>query len=482
MPRVAQGPKAFLEQHGSNWRVTVSVPVAAREIIGRPKLRHDLGTDSLRTANLLKGPYVARFKAQIAEALARAGCAGQSTTQEAMELAKWAREARERFTPQEEWDEYDSIIASRTAEIRSQGAKEVIVPAIDESGPELGYELMPAAVAEARRFGRIAYNSGTPFEEFHATYMAETQVEVRTKADDARSLKLLLGWLRSENIEPEIERITPLRAHAFAKKLPALAGVAPATCNKYISRLSSFWAYLATVTDAAASNPWTKVAHKNTGAKSGEEERPFTDTEIAELLMGPATPHMRAVMMIGALTGARLDAIVDLKVQDTANGVILFQPRKKETHARYVPIHPALAPVIAERCRGKGPKDDIFPEWPAVRKVGSMRERSFKTSNHFTDYRRSTGVDEVVEGKRRARVNFHSFRRWFISRAEQAGVEEDLINAIVGHKRGSIALDVYSEGPVMKRARRAVAKVKLPPLDGSPIREVQTVRARARSS
>jgi integrase len=145
-----------------------------------------------------------------------------------------------------------------------------------------------------------------------------------------------------------------------------------------------------------------------------------------------------------------------------------------------VPIQPLLAPVIARRCEGKGPKDDLFPEWPPVKKAGSMRERSFKTSNHFTDYRRLVGVDEVVEGKRRARVNFHSFRRWFISRAEQAGVEAEMVSAIVGHKHGSITLDVYSEGPTMQRARRAVAKVKLPPLDGSPIREIQTVRARAR--
>lgn len=107
-----------------------------------------------------------------------------------------------------------------------------------------------------------------------------------------------------------------------------------------------------------------------------------------------------------------------------------------------------------------------------------MRERSFKTSNHFTDYRRAVGVDEVVPGARRARVNFHSFRRWFVSRMEQAGVDGDLVSAIVGHQRGSITLDTYSESTTIARAREAISRVKLPPLDGSPIREIQTVRAR----
>jgi integrase len=458
----------------------VNVPAAVRELIGRPKLRHDLGTDSLRTAALLKGPYVKRFKAQIAEALTKVGRERQSTTREAIELAKWAREAQDRPTSHEEWDEYNAIVASRTAEIFSRDAEEVELPAADGEGPDFGWRYKPASALEARRFGRIARGAGTPFVEFHEAYMAESQVGKRTKADDARALRFLLEWLRTEDIDPEIERITPLRAHAFSRKLPQLAGVEPVTCNKYLSRLSSFWAFLATVTEVAATNPWDRVGHRKTGPKSGEEERPFTDVEIAKLLTGPASPHMLDLMYIGALTGARLDAIVDLKVCDTRNGVILFQPRKHETHARYVPIHPDLALVIARRCLDKGPDDDLFPEWPPVRKVGSLRERSFKASNHFTEYRRDVGVDDVVEGKRRARVNFHSFRRWFTSRAEQAGVSDPMIAAILGHKNDSITLDVYSEGPVMRSVRKAIAKVRLPPLDGSPIREIQTVRARAR--
>jgi hypothetical protein len=45
---------------------------------------------------------------------------------------------------------------------------------------------------------------------------------------------------------------------------------------------------------------------------------------------------------------------------------------------------------------------------------------SFRASNEFTEYRRSVGVEEVVKGRRRSLVNFHSFRRYFITKAEQA--------------------------------------------------------------
>ena len=128
-------------------------------------------------------------------------------------------------------------------------------------------------------------------------------------------------------------------------------------------------------------------------------------------------------------------------------------------------MHPDLAEIALRRSAGKRDNDPLFPEWPAPKKAGSMRERSFKASNAFTEYRRLCGVEEKLEGKRRSLVNFHSFRRWFITKAERAGKDKDLIAAIVGHKRSGITLSRYSEGPEMRAARRCVAAVRLPALD-----------------
>jgi integrase len=118
--------------------------------------------------------------------------------------------------------------------------------------------------------------------------------------------------------------------------------------------------------------------------------------------------------------------------------------------------------IIARRSEGKEDIDDIFPEWPVPKKSDTLRERSYKTSNHFTDYRREVGVDDQKEGKRRSLVNFHSFRRWFITKAEQAGQPESIIAAVVGHKRNGITLGVYSAGPLLEQARQCVEAVKLP--------------------
>jgi integrase len=67
----------------------------------------------------------------------------------------------------------------------------------------------------------------------------------------------------------------------------------------------------------------------------------------------------------------------------------------------------------------------------------------------------------VLEGKRRSLINFHSFRRWFCTRAEQAGQPETIIAAVVGHKRLGITFGTYSDGPSATQFRACVESVQL---------------------
>lgn len=153
--------------------------------------------------------------------------------------------------------------------------------------------------------------------------------------------------------------------------------------------------------------------------------------------------------------------------------------RRKKRSQLDVPIHSALKAMVAGRAMGKAPEDDLFPEWPAAVAKGSIRERSAYFSKRFTKYRRGLGVNEQVEGKRRSLVNFHSFRRWFITKAERAAVDGDLLAAIVGHKRSGLTLGRYSEGPEMASAKVAVAKVSLPRSTAARLRRHRHLRLAA---
>jgi integrase len=88
----------------------------------------------------------------------------------------------------------------------------------------------------------------------------------------------------------------------------------------------------------------------------------------------------------------------------------------------------------------------------------------------------------MVTGKRRSLVNFHSFRRWFTTKAERAGNRDTLIAAIVGHKRAGMTLGRYSEGPEMRQAKRCIASVKLPELNKGPVKEARALTPRRRNA
>ncbi|MCZ8352459.1 MAG: hypothetical protein O9352_21385, partial [Rhizobium sp.] len=80
----------------------------------------------------------------------------------------------------------------------------------------------------------------------------------------------------------------------------------------------------------------------------------------------------------------------------------------------------------------------------------------------FTYYRRKLGISELAESTGQDRVNFHSFRRWFITKALQAGQPELVVQIVVGHKPQSVAASVYLGGLTMEQMKECVEAVKLP--------------------
>jgi hypothetical protein len=265
----------------------------------------------------------------------------------------------------------------RHAEIRWKDAR--WIPAEDpEEGPTHVEQAIPEQTTKAMLFSAVAHGRVTPFDRKHEEYLKGLDVKEPTLADDARALRMLKAWCEREEIPAILEAIDVSVAHAFVDHLVASSGLDHVTCKKYVGRLAAYWQWMAPRLPAAAGkNAFADIVIRRPKRKSSKKERAFTDRELADLLLGPASPHMLDLMLIGALTGARLDAIVDLKVQDTDRECFRFKAQKSEPDDRYVPIHPDLRLVVARRRMGKAPQDDLFQEWPPVRKAGSMRERSF---------------------------------------------------------------------------------------------------------
>jgi integrase len=97
-------------------------------------------------------------------------------------------------------------------------------------------------------------------------------------------------------------------------------------------------------------------------------------------------------MQVGALTGARLNAIINMRVDHAAGpqggGTITFPPQKKELGPRTIPLHSHLREALAD-----------FQGWPWT--------GSSTVSGLFGLYRRKVfGPDPG--GRRRAQTNYHS--------------------------------------------------------------------------
>ncbi|QOG07506.1 tyrosine-type recombinase/integrase [Aureimonas sp. OT7] len=449
MARGKSTDTSFLEKKDGRYRVVVAVPRALHAELGT-KLKRPLGTDSLAAANVLKWQVVAELKAIINAALKRGG--RDPLAREALAMAAERRRAQ----THEDLQALDDAVSIRAEQIAGafQTVDHPLLGEVEEA-------VDPSRLRDAQAFTALALGNATPIAHHHSDYLAQLTVKSRTRADDERAIRYLENWCHRNRVAATLQAITRRTATRFMDDMGSVAaGLSNITLQKYINRLSAYWKWLLR-REYVEANVWAGLSLPNQSPKHDERERPFTAEEMVKLFAGPAPTALRDVMLIGALTGARLDAVVDLKVKDCADSLFLFKPQKREPAPRAVPIHSALVDLVARRTDGRKPDDDLFPEWPAP-KANSLRERSFKTSNAFTAYRREVGVDQVVQGKRRSLVNFHSFRRWFITEAERAGQPEHIIAAVVGHKRQGMTLGRYSAGPAIAQARECVEAVRLP--------------------
>ncbi len=459
----------YLEQHGGKWRVTLAVPKKLRAKFGT-RLKRSLYTDSLSVANRRKWTVIAELQRtfEVARGVARGD--RNALLAEAVEHSKWFSELDEETKHHHRYD-----LMHKWYELAAPG----IGTEHTDEGPITVWRGEPKRLADD--YVSVVEGAKMPLRLFYDEYLAtiRNKVKVRTLEDDRRALDYLEKWCELENVDRDLRAITTGVAKKFVSQIHRVAGdIVPRTQKKYIGRLKLYFDHVV-YHEHLPANPWASVVLKVTEPSQEEEERAFTDDEVPRLLIGPASDVMADLMRFGALTGARLDAIICLRVKDARLGVLTFKAQKREKTTRDIPTHPDLASIVAGRSLGKKEDDYPFPEYPAPRE-NSQREKSFKASNAFTAYRRECGVDERVEGKRRSLVNFHSFRRWFITKAERAGFDEPLIAAIVGHKRKGITLGRYSEDPDWKRAQRCIKAVRLPPLDQGPIVEQRSITPRRR--
>ena len=292
----------------------------------------------------------------------------------------------------------------------------------------------------ADAFYKIAKGEGTLLRTQVDPWLAEqANTTNQTKAQHRTVLRAFIAWAGEEVL---VEGVTRRCAGEYVSHLlgPA-ANLRRKTAQRYVSSLSSLWAWLE-ARGLGQDNPWLR---QGVGKKSKRGETParkqWTDEALVKVLSGDFTPRYTAILhdlvRLALVTGARLDELCALKVTDAHKREdgwwIDIQRGKTEAAVRKVPVHDSAAHVLERR---KGSRGFLFE---GLVPGGPDRKRSWNVSKAFGHFTHKLDLKEE-------RQTFHSLRKTFVEVLEGAEVPLSTIQLIVGHARQSLTLGVYSKG------------------------------------
>jgi hypothetical protein len=438
----------------------MDVPRPLRAAMGRKRMVKSLKTEDRTIAVARRYAAIAEF--QLAFTNARRTTEVDPLVTAAMEWRGWLKQAEERDAaggPQ---------YSSGDPDDAAQGEQDLLSSHLKEEAERIERE---HGHDRAQAFYEMASGKATPLLHYVDDWLAEGgakgPLKTRTQRQYRSDVDQLRVWLTTSRIPPTIEAVTKPVAGRYVTHL-LNAGTDRRTANRKISAASAYWRWLSKRT-ATTANPWSgqSLSKVVAGGANGKRKRPFTDAELAALFNGGPDPELLDAMFVASLSGMRIEKCYRLTVADAADGWFNIRDAKTRAGIRRVPIHAALRSLVAHRHSGKAPNDFLFHE-PGPLRDGY--ERSMWPSKRFSLYRKRLGVDEREEGRRQSSVDFHSLRRWFITKARGAGIDRAVVAAVVGHEVGNITDDVYSGGPSDAQLKACVAAVKLPAGVRLPVR------------
>ncbi|MBS1019553.1 hypothetical protein JK205_11545 [Gluconobacter cerinus] len=329
------------------------------------------------------------------------------------------------------------------------------------------------------RFREIARGVRTPFALVMDRWMKDRESDVGHSAIslDQAAFNLFSRYLAhsQDREEPEnlmnflrvqiVEDVPEVVLGGFSEWLLNERGLSAKTVSCRISSLKGLWAFAIQKHILKGPNPWlgATVGLKRKAGKKKSEVRPFSEDELIRLLRADPDEKrrwawgsaIRDLMRLALLTGARQNELASLTVgrvlnQDRTDGElwgiqVTDDEAKTKNSVRRIPLHPLVQPIIARRLKeaGEGNVDaSLFPE---CKPGGTGMKRGHFFSQRFTDFRR-----DVLGRETDGEVNFHSFRRCFVTFMATAlanGVSEcsELVrDHLIGHKPMALGSNTYA--------------------------------------
>ncbi len=460
VPPRAEWPRHLFQRHNGVFYARVRVPPRLGH--SSTHLQRSLRTDNFATAKSRLTSVAGALMHEIeALAIAHSAQAAGPVSRTVEEEAAWFRdEARRRGRKLGGGDIPDDLDAAYEQAIDQRLGSVIGV----QRGASGVVEPLHQGEAQALRLADLALGRIVPIDDQLDLFAKEQGLKGRYEGRCRRAVVRLKAWMIEHRGTDDARQVGRPEASAFIRSMID-GGLTTPTVNSLSSSLRVYWKWLANEGSLSDNNPWVGQAKPRLESEALGTKRGYRDDEIVKLFNGNTYRTLHDLMRIGALTGMRINEIARLTVANTAGDAFTIDQGKNSNAERIIPIHKDLRSIVRRRVAGKQPDDRLFDELTGSAK----REISARASLRFTEYRRKMGVDVRKPGQRQSDIDFHSWRRWFTTKAEQAGNLPHIISAVTGHSSGreGMALKVYSGGPSMEQKRAVVDSVKLP--EGAPI-------------
>lgn len=282
----------------------------------------------------------------------------------------------------------------------------------------------------------------------------------------ARQVKELLTQLPANRNKKRETRGLPITKQIAVQGIPRLS---VASINKHLITYGSLFKW-AKKQGYVNDNPFAEMLLKETRAEKRQQfDADQIRTILAELDKGNAglanTDYKHWGALIALYTGARQNEIASLTPDDVQqeNGIWYFDincndaTKQLKTHAalRRIPIHSELLK------RG-------LLEY--VTKVQTMNQPSIRLLHQLT-YVEGIGWGRKLErwfngpfletlGIKQPQLSFHSLRHNAVTAMRQAGIDNHIVRALVGHEREGVTEEIYHHGYTLSQLQKGIEALR----------------------
>jgi integrase len=422
---------SHIEQRRNLWYATLTVPLKARESVGKAKFIQSLGTPDKREAQRLAPPLIAKWQAIIRQSQGAPNAVAE-------EAQRWTQ------------------ALSQVTGHERETLEGVLLEDTEKRAGKEGH-------AAAKAFYDLATGATTLSASHFEAWKAALKLAPKTIDQMVKDAQMLVTRFTT------LEAITKKSIKAWMDDLSA-RGSSQSSLKRILFGSRNYWKYLQTSEAVPPDlDPFFKVisitkAVKNTGGGSWV---PFDAQEVvslwakAQVTKGRRKPYqpLADLILLGAYTGARIEELCSLRVKDVsalgAGKPNSFKIPDAKTPAgiREVPIHSALIATV-ERLKAAS-TDGYLLSGLTFNKYDDRSNAIGKRFGRLKDAEGFSGVHV-----------FHSIRKTVVTLLENAGVTEGVAADIVGHEKDTMTYGLYSGGNSLSVKRAALELVQYPATSG----------------